>query len=311
MRILLTGGSGFLGSSVLNYLIKSGYEEKNIFIPRSVDYDLTKNYDTKVLFQEANPDIVIHLAAVVGGIGANRKYPGEYFYDNMMMGMNVIEHSRRNNIEKFVQVGTVCSYPKYCRVPFLEDDMWEGFPEETNAPYGVAKKALGVMLKAYYNQYGFKSIVLLPCNLYGPNDNFDEKSSHVIPALIKKFVDAVDSNLKEVSCWGDGSATREFLHVDDAARGIVLAIDKCSDADHINLGSSKEITIRELAEMIKEICNFKGEIVWDSSMPNGQPRRMLDTTKAKNILGWEPNVKFHDGLVDTINWWINLQKGEK
>jgi len=311
MRILLTGGSGFLGSRVLHYLTKSGHEEKNIFIPRSVDYDLTKNYDTKLLFQEANPDIVIHLAAVVGGIGANRKYPGEYFYDNMMMGMNVIEHSRRNNVEKFVQVGTVCSYPKYCRVPFLEDDIWEGFPEETNAPYGVAKKALGVMLNAYYNQYDFKSIVLLPCNLYGPNDNFDEKSSHVIPALIKKFVDAVDNNLKEVSCWGDGSATREFLHVDDAARAVVLAIDKCSDADHVNLGSSKEIRIRELAEMIKEICDFKGEIVWDSSMPNGQPRRLLDTTKAKNILGWEPNVKFHDGLVDTINWWINLKKGEK
>lgn len=311
MKILLTGGSGFLGSRVLDCLIKSGYEEKDIFVPRSVDYDLTKNYDTKILFQEVSPDIVIHLAAVVGGIGANRAYPGEYFYNNMMMGMNVIEHSRKNNVKKFVQIGTVCSYPKYCRLPFLEEDIWEGFPEETNAPYGIAKKALGVMLKAYYDQYDFKSIVLLPCNLYGPNDNFDEKSSHVIPALIKKFVDATDNNDSSVHCWGDGSATRQFLHVDDAARAIVLAIDKCGGAEHINLGSSKEIKIRDLAEIIKSACGFQGDIVWDSSMPNGQPRRFLDTTKAKNILGWEPKIEFHEGLADTINWWINLQKKEK
>ncbi len=311
MKILLTGGSGFLGSRVLDHLIQAGYSSKDIFVPRSVDYDLTKNYDTKLLFQEVSPDIVIHLAAVVGGIGANRAYPGEYFYSNMMMGMNVIEHSRKNNVQKFVQIGTVCSYPKYCKLPFVEEDIWEGFPEETNAPYGISKKALGVMLKAYYDQYNFKSIVLLPCNLYGPNDNFDEKSSHVIPALIKKFVDATDNNESSVNCWGDGSATRQFLHVDDAARAIVLAIDKCDDAKHINLGSSREIRIRDLAEIIKSICGFQGEIVWDSSMPNGQPRRFLDITKAKNILGWEPKIEFSDGLADTINWWINLQKKEK
>ncbi len=311
MKILLTGGSGFLGNRVLHYLLEAGYNESDIFIPRSVDYDLTNSYDTKLLFQDCDPDVVIHLAAVVGGIGANREYPGEYFYNNMMMGINVIERSRKHGVYGIVQVGTVCSYPKYCKVPFVEDDIWEGFPEETNAPYGIAKKALGVMLRAYYDQYNLKSIVLLPCNLYGPNDNFDEKSSHVIPALIKKFVDATENNLDSVHCWGDGSATREFLHVDDAARGIVLAINKCGGAENVNLGSSSEIRIRDLAEIIKSITGFRGEIVWDSSMPNGQPRRLLDTTKAKNLLGWEPMIKFHDGLADTINWWTNLQKKEK
>lgn len=311
MRILLTGGSGFLGSRVLYYLNKCGYDERNIFVPRSIDYDLTKNFDTRMLFDEVKPSVVIHLAAVVGGIGANREYPGEYFYNNMMMGMNVIEHSRKNNVEGFVQVGTVCSYPKYCRVPFLEDDIWEGYPEETNAPYGVAKKALGVMLKAYYDQYNFKSIVLMPCNLYGPNDNFDEKSSHVIPALIRKFLYAKDNNLESVVCWGDGSATREFLHVDDAARGIVLSINKCSDAQHVNLGSSSEITIKKLASSISNIVGYKGNILWDKSMPNGQPRRLLDTSKAKNLLGWRPEIDFYNGLEQTITWWKNVQHTEK
>jgi GDP-L-fucose synthase len=214
-------------------------------------------------------------------------------------------------VDKFVMVGTVCSYPKFCSVPFNEEDLWNGFPEETNAPYGIAKKTLGVMLKAYYNQYNLKSIILMPCNLYGPGDNFDDKSSHVIPALIKKFVHAKQNNLKSVHCWGDGSATREFLYVNDAARAIAMSINNCGDAEIVNLGSSGEISIRELAEMIKSIVGFGGEIIWDKSMPNGQPRRLLDTTKAKKILGWEPKVEFTTGLTDTINWWINQQSKEE
>lgn len=305
MRILLTGGSGFLGQSVFKHLLSCGYSEKDIFIPRSHNYDLTNYETTRRLFESVRPQAVIHLAATVGGIGANKQNPGLYFYNNMVMGINVIEHSRLFDVEKFVQIGTVCSYPKFTPVPFNEDSLWNGYPEETNAPYGIAKKSLYVMLKAYYDQYNFKSIVLMPCNLYGPNDNFKPESSHVIPALIKKFVGAVDNNDNEVVCWGDGSATREFLYVDDAARGIVLGLDKCDDAKIVNLGSGNEISIKLLSETIAELCGYKGRIIWDSSMPNGQPRRFLSTARAYEILGWKANMDFITGLNNTIVWYKN------
>lgn len=305
MKVLISGASGFLGCRVVDQLKKDNHKIKTF---RSVETDLIKYDQTIALVASYKPDVVIHLAAKVGGIGANMANPADFCYSNLIMGANLIEASRVVGVDRFVMVGTVCSYPKFCSVPFNENDLWNGFPEETNAPYGIAKKTLGVMLKAYYDQYNLKSIVLMPCNLYGPGDNFDDKSSHVIPALIKKFVYAKQNGLKSVHCWGDGSATREFLHVDDAARAIAMSIDSCGGAEVINLGSSGEISIRGLAEMIKSIVGFDGEIIWDDSMPNGQPRRLLDTTKAKNMLGWQPSIKFHDGLVDTVNWWVNIQK---
>ena len=300
-RICVTGGAGFLGRSVCAALKPRGVAD--IFVVRSRDFDLTHADDVARLFDQAEPDIVIHLAADIGGIGANQKQPGRFFYANMAMGLHLIEEARRRNVKKFIQVGTVCAYPKHCPVPFREDDLWKGYPEETNAPYGVAKRALGVMLDAYRTQYGFNGIHLLPVNLYGPGDNFDARSSHVIPALIRKFQEVVDAGADVVTCWGSGKASREFLFVDDAAEGIVKAADSYNDAQPINLGTEEEITIADLATQIAALCGFHGRIEWDTSRPDGQPRRRLDTTRAATLLDWRATVDLPDGLRKTIDWW--------
>jgi GDP-L-fucose synthase len=255
------------------------------------------------LYREARPEVVIHLAAVVGGIGANRENPGRYFYENLMMGAQLIEGARVNGVEKFVQVGTICAYPKFTPVPFKEDDLWDGYPEETNAPYGIAKKALLVQCQAYRDQYGTNAIYLLPVNLYGPGDNFDPNTSHVIPALIKKFVDAIESGARAVEVWGTGAATREFLYVDDAAEGIVLAAEAYDGRDPVNLGSGMEISIRELAGLVAEETGFRGEVVWDASKPDGQPRRALDVTRAERLFGFRARTGFMEGLRQTIEWY--------
>jgi len=299
-RVLVTGGAGFLGSFLCPMLEERGAE---VFVPRRRDYDLTEQSDVRRLLIEARPDIVIHLAAEVGGIGANRENPGRFFYANSAMGVTLIEESRRAGVEKFVQLGTVCAYPKFTPVPFKEDDLWEGYPEETNAPYGVAKKSLLVMLQSYREQYDFNGIYLLPVNLYGPNDNFDLQSSHVIPALIRKFVQARDTNAATVDVWGTGSASREFLFVEDAARAIVLATEQYDGAEPVNVGAGREVTIRELVELIGSIVNFAGEIRWDASKPDGQPRRMLDTARAKEYFGFEAQVELEQGLRTTAAWW--------
>lgn len=305
MRILLTGGGGFLGRFVYQELLNRNYDANNIFCPRKTDYDLT-NYETvRRLFEEFKPNIVVHLAAEVGGIGANMANSGRFFYSNMMMGLNVIEASRLFGVGQFVQIGTVCAYPKYCDAPFMEEDIWDGYPEETNAPYGVAKKALFVMLDAYKQQYNFNSCVIVPTNLYGPFDNFNPLSSHVIPALIRKFVEAKEQNSPDVTCWGDGSATREFLYVEDAARAVVDGMEKVSDPSPINIGSGNEVSILILADMIKELVGYSGNVVWDCSKPNGQPRRFLNIAKAKQLLGWEPKQNFISGLKQTIDWYIS------
>jgi GDP-L-fucose synthase len=300
-RVLVTGGSGFLGRHVLARLDMAGYTR--VFAPRKAEYDLRREPDVVRLLVTTRPDVVIHLAAVVGGIGANREHPGQFFYDNLIMGVQLMEQARLHDVEKFVAVGTVCAYPKFTPVPFSEDDLWNGYPEETNAPYGLAKKMLLVQGQAYRQEYGFNSIYLLPVNLYGPGDNFDPESSHVIPALIKKCVDAVESNAKEIVCWGDGSASREFLYVEDAAEGIVLATERYDGAEAVNLGSGKEITIRVLTEQIAELCGFTGDIVWDTSKPNGQPRRCLDTTRAEDWFGFRASTAFVGGLKETIAWY--------
>lgn len=302
-RIMVTGGAGFLGHFVVDKLIASGVSDKNIIIPRSKDYDFTKMPDVVKVYKDFKPQVVIHLAAKVGGIGANRENPGSFFYDNLMMGAQLMEQARLNNVEKFVALGTICAYPKFTPVPFKEDDLWNGYPEETNAPYGLAKKMLLVQVQAYKQQYGFNGIFLLPVNLYGPGDNFDPKSSHVIPALIKKCVDAVDNNDKEIVVWGTGKATREFLYVEDAAEAIVLATEKYEKTDPVNIGSSFEISIKDLVELIAKLTGFKGKIVWDHTKPDGQPRRKLHTEKADKEFGFTSKVSFENGLRNTIDWY--------
>jgi GDP-L-fucose synthase len=296
--ICLTGATGFLGRHVVARLAECGYQ--NVFIVQHSDYDLVKAEDVERLYRDVNPQIVIHLAAVVGGIGANSKRPGTFFYDNLMMGANLIEGARIHGLEKLVQVGTVCSYPKLASVPFKEEDLWSGYPEETNAPYGIAKKALLVQAQAYRQQYGLNSIYLMPANLYGPGDNFDPDSSHVIPALIKKFVDATESGRSEVEVWGTGNATREFLYVADAAEGIVLATEKYNEGEPVNLGSGREISIRDLVHHIATELGFEGDIRWDASKPDGQPRRSLDTTRARELFGFSAHTDFKEGLRRTI-----------
>lgn len=300
-KILVTGGSGFLGSAVVGRLEAEGHHQ--IIVPRSVDFDLREQAQVRRLINESRPDLVIHLAAVVGGIGANQANPGRFFYDNMMMGAMLMEESRLANVSKFVGVGTICSYPKFAPVPFKEDDLWNGYPEETNAPYGLAKKMMLVQGQAYRQQYGFNAICLLPVNLYGPGDNFDPGSSHVIPSLIRKSLEAVDGGLDEVVVWGDGTPTREFLFVDDAARGIVLACERYDEPAPVNLGSGFEISIKDLASQIARLTGFEGRIVFDKDKPNGQPRRKLDVSRAKVAFGFEAEVNFERGLKETVDWY--------
>ena len=300
-RVTVTGGAGFLGRRVVARILELGC--RDVFVPRSKEYDLRELEAVVRLFQDAQPDMVIHLAAVVGGIEANSKNPGTFFYDNAVMGIQLIEQSRRHGLEKFVCVGTVCSYPKFTPVPFQESELWNGYPEETNAPYGLAKKMLLVQLQAYRQQYGFNGIYLIPVNLYGPGDNFDPESSHVIPALIKKFADAKRDGTGEIVAWGTGQASREFLYVDDAAEGIILAAEHYDGPDPINLGSSAEITIRELTSLIQELSGFEGKVVWDTTKPDGQPRRKLDISLAAEQLGFNISTPFRDGLGETITWY--------
>ena len=300
-KIVVTGGAGFLGSFLIKELNAAGAGE--IFVPHIEDYDLTQVDAVKQMYLDAKPDTVIHLAAQVGGIGANRENPGRYFYANMAMGLHLIEEARVNKLGKFVQIGTVCAYPKFAPVPFREEDLWNGYPEETNAPYGIAKKALLVMLQAYRQQYNLNGIYLLPVNLYGPRDNFDLKSSHVIPALIRKFVTARDEGASEVVAWGTGSASREFLYVEDAARAITMATERYNGDQPVNIGTSNEITIRDLVELIARLTGFEGAVVWDSTKPDGQPRRKLDTSKAKKLFDFEAQTDFETGLRNTIEWW--------
>ena len=300
-RVLLTGGAGFLGRVVTTELEARGVGE--IIVPRSAEYDLTEQDAVRDLYRDSRPEIVIHLAAEVGGIGANRANPGRYFFANMAMGLHVIEEARANQVEKVVQVGTVCAYPKFATVPFREDDLWSGYPEETNAPYGIAKKSLLVMLQAYREQYGLNGIYLLPVNLYGPGDNFDPESSHVIPALVRKFVTARDQGDPEVVAWGTGSASREFLYVDDAARGIVMATEHYEGQEPINIGTSHEITIKDLVELIGRLTGYEGTIRWDTTKPDGQPRRKLDTSRARELFGFDAAIGLEEGLLRTISWW--------
>lgn len=300
-RIVITGGAGFVGSFVVEMLRARGYQ--NIFIPRRSDFDLTLEADARRLYQEFRPDIVMHLAAEVGGIGANRDNPGRFFFANLAMGLHLIEQARINRIKKFLQVGTICAYPKFTPVPFRESELWNGYPEETNAPYGVAKKSLLVMCRAYRQQYGLNAIYLLPVNLYGPRDNFHPHSSHVIPALIRKCVEAKLSGQNQITAWGTGSASREFLYVEDCARGIVLSLEKYDSPDPMNLGSGKEITIKDLTELIARLSGFTGQIVWDPSKPDGQPRRCLDVSRAKKAIGFTAETTLDDGLKKTIAWF--------
>jgi GDP-L-fucose synthase len=300
-RILLTGGAGFLGRAVVAALHARG--AKDIFIPRRRDYDLTVEADVERVYRDARPTLVMHLAAEVGGIGANMLNPGRYFYANMAMALHLIEHARRNGVAKFVQTGTICAYPKFTPVPFNENELWNGYPEETNAPYGVAKKAALVMLESYRAQYGMQSAYLLPVNLYGPWDNFDLTTSHVIPALIRKCMEAQDRASDHIVCWGTGSASREFLFVDDCAEGLVRAAEALDAPVPVNLGTGMEITIRDLVELIARLVGFQGEIRWDSSKPDGQPRRCLDTRRAESLMGWRAQVSFEEGLRRTIDWY--------
>ena len=296
MRTLVTGGGGFLGSHLVARLEEEGDE---VFVARRRDYDLTRYEDAERMFGDANPDRVFHLAAEVGGIGANRSNPGRYWYANLMMGAHVLELSRVHEVQKLIVAGTVCAYPKFTPVPFHEDDLWNGYPEETNAPYGVAKKSILVGAQAYREQYDLDSIYLLPANLYGPRDNFDLDSSHVIPALIRKMVESSD----EVVLWGDGTPTREFLFVDDCADGLLLAATRYNGGDPVNLGTGVETSIRELAELIAELTGFEGELTWDASMPNGQPRRQLDASRAEQLFGFRARTPLRDGLARTIAWY--------
>ena len=300
-RVTVTGGKGFLGSYILEKLEKRGC--KYIFVANLPEYNLTRLQDINRMYQEQRPDIVIHLAAVVGGIGANRENPGKFFYENAIMGIQLLHEAHLNKIEKFVALGTICAYPKFTSVPFKEEDLWNGYPEETNAPYGLAKKMMLVQSQAYREQYGFNSIFLLPVNLYGPHDNFDPNSSHVIPALIKKCVDSIEQGKSEIVVWGTGNPSREFIYAEDAAEGIILATEKYNKSNPVNIGAGFEITIKDLVNLIVKLTKFKGEIVWDTSNPDGQPRRMLDTTKAEKEFGFKAETSFEEGLKKTIKWY--------
>lgn len=300
-RIVVTGGAGFLGSYVVARLKDRGCEQ--IFVPRSTEYNLVEMAHVRRLYGDTNPDLVIHLAAVVGGIGANQRNPGRYFYDNLMMGAQLIEEGRRRGISKFVALGTICSYPRMTPVPFKEDRLWDGYPEETNAPYGLAKKMMLVQSQTFREQYGFNSIFLLPVNLYGPRDNFDLETSHVIPALIRKCVEAKQSGAEEIVCWGTGKVTREFLHAADCAEGIVLATERYNSSEPVNLGAGFEISISDLANKIVELTGFKGRLVWDDTKPDGQPRRSLDTSRAFERFGFRARIGFEQGLRETIDWY--------
>jgi GDP-L-fucose synthase len=300
-RVVVTGGAGFLGSYVVDKLRQRGVE--TIIVPRRREYDLVQLPDIQRLYREAQPDLVIHLAAVVGGIGANRANPGRYFYENLMMGAQLMEAARHHEISKFVALGTICAYPKSTPVPFREEGLWNGYPEETNAPYGLAKKMMLVQSQAYREQYGFPSIYLLPVNLYGPRDNFDLQTSHVIPALIRKCLEAVETGAERVVCWGSGKATREFLHAADCAEGILLAAERYDSPEPVNLGAGFEISIRDLATLIARLTGFEGELVWDPAQPDGQPRRCLDVTRAFREFGFQARISFEEGLRETIEWY--------
>jgi len=301
-KIAVTGGSGFVGKYVVKKLVESGC--KNVFTVRSQEYNLVDSDAVRAFYADVRPDVVIHLAGRVGGIGANQANPGSFFYDNLMMGVQLIEQGRLSGVEKFVAIGTICAYPKFTPVPFKEENLWNGYPEETNAPYGLAKKMLLVQAQAYRQQYSFNTIYLLPVNLYGPGDNFDPASSHVIPAQIKKFVEAVEKKSPEVVIWGTGKPTREFLYVEDAAEAIVLAADRYNKSDPVNIGSTFEISIRDLAELIARLTGFKGRIIFDTSKPDGQPKRRLDTSKATAEFGFTAKTRFEDGLKNTIDWYL-------
>ena len=308
-RIVVTGGDGFLGGYVLEKLHNRGAH--TVLVPRIQDFDLRRLPDIQRMLDEMRPDIIIHLAAVVGGIGANREHPGTFFYENLIMGTQLIEEARLRGVKKFVAIGTICAYPKFTPVPFKEEDLWNGYPEETNAPYGLAKKMLLVQSQAYRQEYGFNSIFLLPVNLYGPRDNFAPASSHVIPALIKKCFDAINNDDHHIVCWGTGTASREFLYAGDAAEGILLATEKYNESEPVNLGAGFEITIKELAEKIVDMTGFKGEIVWDTTKPDGQPRRCLDTTRAYEKFGFRAEMNFDEGLRRTIEWYKCRRKSIK
>jgi GDP-L-fucose synthase len=302
-RIVVTGGAGFLGRAVCQVLRDRGVPDAQIFVPRRRDYDLVYQPNVVRMYDDFQPDVVIHLAAEVGGIGANMAQPGRFFYANMAMGMHLVEEARRRNLSKFVHTGTVCAYPKFCAVPFREEALWDGYPEETNAPYGVAKKAIFVMLDGYRRQYGLPSAVVVPVNLYGPGDNFDERTSHVIPALIRKCEDARRANAPSITCWGTGSASRQFLHVADAAEGIVRAAELLDNPTPVNLGGGEEILIRDLVTQVAEACNYCGQVEWDATKPDGQPRRSIAIDRAESLLGWSPQNLFANGLADTVAWW--------
>src|SRR5512133_2144838 len=306
-RIVVTGGAGFLGSYVLEELRRKGARE--IFVPRAKDYDLVDMTAVKALYRDAKPTVVLHLAAKVGGIGANRENPGKFFYENLMMGVQLAEVGRQVGLRKLVSLGTICAYPKHCPVPFREEDLWNGYPEETNAPYGLAKKMLLVQSDAYRRQYGFDSVVLFPVNLYGPRDNFDLHTSHVIPALIRKCVEARERGDGRIVVWGTGAASREFLHVRDAAEGIVQAAEKYGKSDPVNLGAGFEIRIRDLVPLVARLCRLHGDIVWDATKPDGQPRRMLDTSRALREFGGKARIGFEDGLRETIAWFETSRGG--
>jgi GDP-L-fucose synthase len=301
-RILVTGGAGFLGAAVVARLAAEGCKE--VFVPRQREYDLTREEAVRRVYERARPEVVIHLAAIVGGIGANRENPGRFFYDNLMMGTLLMEHGRRASVEKFVAVGTVCCYPKHTPVPFREDDLWLGYPEETNAPYGMAKKMLLVQSQAYREQYGFNGVFLLPVNLYGPGDNFEPDRSHVIPAVIRRAAEAVEAGADELVVWGSGKATREFLYVDDAAEGIVLAAARYAKPDPVNLGAGFEISIHDLVTEIARLVDFRGRVVWDATKPDGQPRRCLDTSRAAREFGFRARTSFAEGLARTVRWYL-------
>ncbi|NCD33615.1 MAG: GDP-L-fucose synthase [Spartobacteria bacterium] len=304
-RVIVTGGAGFLGSFMVEQLKDKGCS--NIIIPRRATCDLTRNDHVRKLLADAQPDVIIHLAAVVGGIGANKEHPGSFFYDNLMMGAQLMEEARRCGVEKFVALGTICAYPKFTPVPFKESDLWTGYPEETNAPYGLAKKMLLVQSQAYRQEYGFNSVYLLPVNLYGPRDNFDAHTSHVIPALIRKCLEAKENHADHIDVWGTGSASREFLYVEDAAEGILLAAEKMNTSDPVNLGSGREISIRDLITLIAELCGYEGAIRFDSSKPDGQPRRCLDVSRAKERFDFTAKTAFETGLRRTIDWYRNIR----